>query len=108
MSDLAARYVSKFGAKKVAKGMEKMGVNPAKIKKLTEVDLSGSKASSKTKNQYKNTSKTGKVSAGAWDMTGGGGVINAKGLFADYVFNGNSYRVAYGTNGFIVSFYPID
>lgn len=33
---------------------------------------------------------------------------NAKGLFADYSLNGNSYRVAYGTNGFIVSFYPID
>lgn len=33
---------------------------------------------------------------------------NAKGLFADYVLNGNSYRVAYGTNGFVVSFYPID
>lgn len=33
---------------------------------------------------------------------------NAKGLFADYVLNDNSYRVAYGTNGFIVSFYPID
>ncbi len=33
---------------------------------------------------------------------------NAKGLYADYVFNGNKYRVAYGTNGFVVSFYPID
>ena len=33
---------------------------------------------------------------------------NAKGLFADYILNGNSYRVAYGTNGFVVSFYPID
>ena len=33
---------------------------------------------------------------------------NAKGLFADYMLNGNSYRVAYGTNGFVVSFYPID
>lgn len=33
---------------------------------------------------------------------------NSKGLFADYTFNGNSYRVAYGTNGFVVSFYPID
>lgn len=38
---LAARYACKFGAKAVAKGMEKMGVNPAKIKKLTGVDLSG-------------------------------------------------------------------
>ena len=33
---------------------------------------------------------------------------NDKGLFADYNFIGNKYRVAYGTNGFIVSFYPID
>lgn len=33
---------------------------------------------------------------------------NAKGLFADYAFDGNSYRIAYGINGFIVSFYPID
>ena len=33
---------------------------------------------------------------------------NAKGLFADYMFKGNKYRVAYGTNGFVVSFYPID
>lgn len=33
---------------------------------------------------------------------------NSKGLFADYVFNGNTYRVAFGTNGYIVSFYPID
>ena len=33
---------------------------------------------------------------------------NAKGLFADYIWKGNSYRVAYGTNGFVVSFYPID
>ena len=33
---------------------------------------------------------------------------NSKGLFADYVLNGNTYRVAYGTNGYIVSFYPID
>lgn len=33
---------------------------------------------------------------------------NSNGLFADYVFNGNTYRAAYGTNGYIVSFYPID
>ncbi len=33
---------------------------------------------------------------------------NSKGLFADYVLNGNTYRVAFGTNGYIVSFYPID
>ncbi len=33
---------------------------------------------------------------------------NAKGLFADYIFSENTYRIAYGTNGFIVSFYPID
>ena len=40
-SDLAARYVCKFGAKAVAKGLDKLGVNPAKIKKLTGVDLAG-------------------------------------------------------------------
>ena len=33
---------------------------------------------------------------------------NAKGFFADYIFNENTYRVAYGTNGYIVTFYPID
>ena len=37
-------------------------------------------------------------------MNGG----NERGLFADYIFNGNSYRVAYGSNGYIVSFYPIN
>ena len=42
VSNIAARYVSKFGAKTVAKGMEKMGVNPTKIKKLTGVDPSDS------------------------------------------------------------------
>lgn len=35
------------------------------------------------------------------------GITNA-GRYADYVFDGTTYRVAYGTNGFIVSFYPID
>ncbi len=29
------------------------------------------------------------------------------GLYAEYLFKGAKYRVAYGTNGFIVSFYPI-
>ena len=33
---------------------------------------------------------------------------NPKGLYADYALGENSYRVAYGTNGFVVSFYPID
>ena len=33
---------------------------------------------------------------------------NSKGLFATYIFNSNTYKVAYGTNGYIVSFYPID
>ncbi len=33
---------------------------------------------------------------------------SAKGLFADYVVNESKYRVAYGTNGYVVSFYPID
>lgn len=32
---------------------------------------------------------------------------SASGPFADYLVNGITYRVAYGTNGFIVSFYPI-
>ena len=32
----------------------------------------------------------------------------AKGPFAEYIVNGTRYRVAYGTNGYIVSFYPID
>ena len=30
------------------------------------------------------------------------------GPFADYLTNGSTYRVAYGTNGFIVSFYSIN
>lgn len=34
--------------------------------------------------------------------------ITDVGKFSDYVFDGTTYRVAYGTNGFIVSFYPID
>ena len=33
---------------------------------------------------------------------------NQKGLYADYALNGNTYRLSYGTNGYIVSFYPID
>lgn len=33
---------------------------------------------------------------------------SSKGLFADYIMNENRYRVAYGTNGYIVSFYPMD
>ncbi len=33
---------------------------------------------------------------------------SAKGLFANYVVNESKYRVAYGTNGYVVSFYPID
>ena len=28
------------------------------------------------------------------------------GPYADYLYNGNQYRVPYGTNGYIVSFYP--
>lgn len=34
--------------------------------------------------------------------------VGKNGPFADYLINGVKYRVAYGTNGFIVSFYPID
>jgi len=33
---------------------------------------------------------------------------NRKGPFSEYSLNGNNYRVVYGTNGYIVSFYPID
>ena len=33
--------------------------------------------------------------------------IGRVGPFADYFINGSTYRVAYGSNGFIVSFYPI-
>lgn len=32
---------------------------------------------------------------------------SVSGPFADYLVNEVTYRVAYGTNGFIVSFYPI-
>ena len=31
-----------------------------------------------------------------------------RGLFSEYSMNGKNYRVVYGTNGYIVSFYPID
>ena len=31
----------------------------------------------------------------------------AGGHFADFIFNGNTFRVVYGTNGYIVSFFPI-
>ncbi|MBC2122193.1 hypothetical protein HCB07_05635 [Listeria marthii] len=34
--------------------------------------------------------------------------VGKNGPFANYLINGVKYRVAYGTNGFIVSFYPID
>ncbi|MDD2959678.1 MAG: hypothetical protein PHR92_14375 [Lachnospiraceae bacterium] len=34
--------------------------------------------------------------------------VGAKGPFPEYMVNGTRYRVAYGTNGYIVSFYPID
>lgn len=32
---------------------------------------------------------------------------SVSGPFADYLVNGVTYRIAYGTNEFIVSFYPI-
>ena len=32
---------------------------------------------------------------------------SSKGFYANYILNENVYRLAYGTNGFIVSFYPI-
>ena len=53
LSDLATRYVCKFGKKAVAKGMEKMGVNSSKIKKLTGYNLAGEKKTTKTKKVYK-------------------------------------------------------
>lgn len=34
--------------------------------------------------------------------------VGKNGSFADYLVNEVKYRVAYGTNGFIVSFYPIN
>ncbi len=34
-------------------------------------------------------------------------VTNSRGIYADYMINGKEYRVTYGTNGYIVSFYPI-
>ncbi|ECR3486936.1 hypothetical protein F1J24_14240 [Listeria innocua] len=34
--------------------------------------------------------------------------VGKNGPFANYLIKGVKYRVAYGTNGFIVSFYPID
>ncbi len=72
LSDIAARYVSKFGAKAVAKGMKKMGVNPAKIKRLTGVDLSDSKSSAKSSStsQSKTNNNRPKVSAGACFVAG--------------------------------------
>ena len=44
------------------------------------------------------TLKSAPINAGM----GGGGP------FADYLINGTTYRIAHGTNGYMVSFYPID
>ena len=33
--------------------------------------------------------------------------VNPQGPFSDYLINGNRYRIVYGTNGYIVSFFPI-
>lgn len=33
--------------------------------------------------------------------------IGARGPFADYLVDGKMYRVAYGTNGYVVSFFPL-
>lgn len=30
------------------------------------------------------------------------------GPYAEYLIDGSKYKVAYGTNGYVVSFYPID
>ena len=32
---------------------------------------------------------------------------NAKGPYADYIYNNQTFRLAYGDNGYIVSLYPI-
>lgn len=32
---------------------------------------------------------------------------NGIGVYADYIYNGKRYRIAYGYNGYIISFYPI-
>lgn len=69
LSDIAARYVSKFGAKAVAKGMDKMGVSPAKIKKLTGIDISGNKKAKSTPKTTK-AEKPSKVSTGACFVAG--------------------------------------
>ena len=67
-SDLAARYVCKFGAKAVAKGLDKMGINPAKIKKLTGVDLSGGSGTKTT--MPSNAGQKRKVTDGACFVAG--------------------------------------
>ena len=35
-------------------------------------------------------------------------VKEPRGLHSDYLINGKGYRVAYGTNGYVVSFFPIN
>lgn len=69
LSDIAARYVRKYGAKVVAKGMEKMGVNPAKIKKLTGIDISDNK-NAKSAPKTTKADTPSKVSTGACFVAG--------------------------------------
>ena len=33
--------------------------------------------------------------------------VNPQGPFSDYPINGNRHRIVYGTNAYIVSFFPI-
>jgi hypothetical protein len=34
--------------------------------------------------------------------------VNKAGPYAEYLIDGSKYRVVYGTNGYVVSFFPID
>ena len=69
LSDLATRYVCKFGKKAVAKGMEKMGVNSSKIKKLTGYNLAGEKKTTKFKKVQRKVKKV-RVGSGACFVAG--------------------------------------
>ncbi|WP_310602852.1 polymorphic toxin-type HINT domain-containing protein, partial [Anaerosporobacter sp.] len=72
LSDIAARYVIKFGAEAVAKGLNKMGVTPARIKSLTGFDVTGVKADPKANaaSVAKNAGNTPKASVGACFVAG--------------------------------------
>ncbi|WP_310602850.1 polymorphic toxin-type HINT domain-containing protein [Anaerosporobacter sp.] len=72
LSDIAARYVCKLGAKAVAKGLDKLGVNPARIKKLTGIDVLDAKTNPKANaaSVAKNAGNTSKASPGACFVAG--------------------------------------